>query len=116
MNVYTFCLIISVFFLMLTVFFLKKRLLEFKYGIFWLVISLIMIMLSLNINATETLVKKIMIAYTPSFLLLVGTMFILLMMLHLTIIICDIHKKMIRLSQEIGILKKENKTDIEIDI
>lgn len=112
MSVYTFCFILSVLFLFVTMYFIKRRILEFKYSIFWISISIVMLLLSLNKDLVEAMASAVNIQYAPAFLFLIGIIFVLLLIFYFTIVVSNMQRKITRLTQEIGILKsslKENK-------
>lgn len=115
MKSYTYCLVLSILFLIGTLYFVKKRKLDFKYSIFWISISAILIMFSLNINLTEDMAKKVGISYAPAFLFVTGIIFLLILIFYLNLVISKMQSKITRLTQEIGIIKScsnESKTNI----
>lgn len=105
MNSYTYCLVLSILFLTGTLYFVKKRVLDFKYSIFWVLISLILIVLSLNINLTEGMARAVGISYAPAFLFVTGIVFILILIFYLNLVISKMQSKITLLTQEIGIIK-----------
>ncbi|MBM7868762.1 hypothetical protein JOC70_000231 [Clostridium pascui] len=115
MNPYTYCLVLSIWFLIGTLYFVKKRILDFKYSIFWVSISLILIMFSLDINLTEDMAKKVGISYAPAFLFVTGIIFLLILIFYLNLVISKMQSKITSLTQEIGIIKScsnESETNI----
>lgn len=115
MKSYTYCLVLSILFLIGTLYFVKKRKLDFKYSIFWISISAILIMFSLNINLTEDMAKKVGISYAPAFLFVTGIIFLLILIFYLNLVISKMQSKITRLTQEIGIIKScsnESETNI----
>jgi hypothetical protein len=90
-------------------YFVKRRILEFKYSIFWVSISIAMLILSLNKDFVEKMASAVDIHYAPAFLFLIGIIFILLLIFYFTIVISDMQRKIIRLTQEVGILKSSSK-------
>lgn len=105
MNPYTYCLVLSALFLAGTLYFVKKRILDFKYSIFWILISLLMIILSLNKDLTESIAKAVSISYAPAFLFVTGILFILFLIFYLNLVISKMQSKITLLVQEVGILK-----------
>lgn len=104
MSIYTYCLIWSMLFLIITLFFIKKRLLEFGYSILWIVTSIIMVVLSLNKSLTEKFAHLLNISYPPAVLFLTGMVFILLLMFYITIVVSNMQGKITRLIQELAVL------------
>ena len=105
MKSYTYCLVLSILFLIGTLYFVKKRILDFKYSIFWVSTSLILIMFSLDINLTEDMARKVGISYAPAFLFVTGIIFLLILIFYLNLVISKMQSKITRLTQEIGIIK-----------
>lgn len=107
MTVYQYCIIISLFFLGVTIYSLKKRKMEFSYGLIWLLIGTFLLVIALKPKFLELLAAFFGIAYSPSLLFVWGIIFNLVMTLYLTLKLSEIKKKLIRLTQEIGITKSE---------
>lgn len=105
MKPYTYCLVLSILFLIGTLYFVKKRILDFKYSIFWVSISLVLIVLSLNINLTESMARIAGISYAPAFLFVTGIIFVLILIFYLNLVISNMQSKITLLTQEIGIIK-----------
>lgn len=100
-----YCLALSILFLICTLYFVKKRILDFKYSVFWVSLSLILIVLSLNVNLTEDMAKIVGIYYAPAFLFITGIIFILVLIFYLNLVISKMQSKITLLTQEIGIIK-----------
>lgn len=107
MSVYLFCLLVSIVFLILILYFVKKRALDFKYSIVWLMTSGILVVFSLNKEFTEFAAAKLNIAYPPAFLFLIGVLFILFLLLHLTLVISHLQNALTKVIQEISLLKAQ---------
>lgn len=107
MSPYTYCLILSILFLVGTLYFVKKRVLDFKYSMFWVAISLVLIILSLNKNLTEWMARAVNIYYAPTFLFVTGIVFVFFLIFYLTLVISRMQKKITILTQEIGIINSK---------
>lgn len=105
MKPYTYCLVLSILFLIVTLYSLKKRILDFKYSIFWILISFILIVFSLDVNLTEDMARKVGIFYAPAFLFVTGIFFLLILIFYLNLAISKMQSKITLLTQEIGIIK-----------
>lgn len=103
MNLFYF--IISLFFLVISIIFLRKRSLEFKGGLLWILVSLILMTFSMNSAIVEYFAKATGIMYAPAFLFFMGIVFCLIMIFYLMIVISSIQKKLTKLIQENSILK-----------
>ncbi|WP_315116227.1 DUF2304 domain-containing protein [uncultured Clostridium sp.] len=100
-----FCFMISLFFLVISIIFIRKRSLEFKWGLLWILVSLILMIFSMNSRIVEYLAKATGIMYAPSFLFFMGIVFSLIMIFYLMIVISNMQKKLTKLIQENSILK-----------
>jgi hypothetical protein len=100
-----FCSMISLFFLAISIIFIRKRSLEFKSGFLWILVSLILMIFSINSTVLEYLAKATGIIYAPAFLFLMGIAFSLIMIFYLMIVVSNMQKKITKLIQENSILK-----------
>lgn len=99
-----FCFSVSVFFLILSLIFIRKRRMEFEYGLLWTGISIVLIILSLNGRLVQYLAKCAGILYAPALLFLIGIIFSFIMIFYLMTVISDMKKKITRLIQDNAIL------------
>ena len=83
----------------------RRRRLREEYSILWLSGSLIILVLSVKQEWLILLAKAVGIAYPPSFLFLVGILFILLILIHFSIAISKLHQMNKRMAQEIALMK-----------
>lgn len=100
-----FCFTISLLFLIASIMFIRKRSLEFKCGLLWISVSLILAVFSMNSTIVEHLAKATGIVYAPAFLFFMGIVFCLTMIFYLMIAISSMEKKLTKLIQENSILK-----------
>jgi hypothetical protein len=84
----------------------RRRKLQEEYSILWLAGSLAILVLSIKQNWLVSLARLVGIAYPPSFLFLVGTFFILLILIHFSIAISKLHQMNKRMAQEIALMKE----------
>jgi Uncharacterized conserved protein len=88
--------------------FVKRRMLEFKHGILWMVTSIVMVIASLNKGFVGEAASFIGISYPPAFLFLIGIMFTLFILFYITVEISKTQRKIIRLTQEVGIIRQDS--------
>jgi len=100
-----FCSMISLSFLVISIISIRKRSLEFKGGLLWILVSLILMIFSINSTILEYFAKATNIMYAPAFLFLMGVTFSLSMIFYLMIVVSNIQKKLTKLIQENSILK-----------
>lgn len=99
-----FCFTTSLFCLILGIIFIRKRSLEFKSGLLWILLNSISMIFSMNSTIAEPFARAVGM-HAPEFLLIMDIVFSLIMIFHLMIIVSDIQRKLTRLIQENSILK-----------
>ncbi|MGJ7045382.1 DUF2304 domain-containing protein [Thermoanaerobacterium thermosulfurigenes] len=115
-NVYSFSLIFSILFLIIIIVEIKKGNLLEKYSLFWIFFSVVMIVISANLRFLNLLSRALHIYYAPSVLFLLGLLFIISYCFHLTLIISKQTESIVKLTQEVAILKnmvEKSSRDIE---
>jgi hypothetical protein len=85
----------------------RRRTLREEYSILWLAGSLVILVLSLKQNWLDRIALAVGIAYPPSFLFLVGILFILLILIHFSIAISRLHQTNKKMAQEIALMKRD---------
>lgn len=115
-NVYSFSLIFSILFLVIIIVEIKKGNLLEKYSLFWIFFSIVMIVISANLRFLNLLSRMLHIYYAPSVLFLLGLLFIISYCFHLTLIISKQTESIVKLTQEVAILKnmvEKSSRDVE---
>jgi hypothetical protein len=82
-----------------------------EYSILWLAGSLVILILSVKRDWLVWLSLAAGIAYPPTFLFLVGILFIILILVHFSIAISKLHQMNKRMAQELALLKEDLKED-----
>lgn len=106
--VYILSIMASILFLCYLLYIVKKGKLDERHSIFWIIFSLVIILLSLIPDLAEYIAKKLNIYYAPSVLFLFGILFIIGYLIHLSIVCTKQNKMIIRLTQELAIEQKNN--------
>lgn len=83
----------------------RRRRLREEYSILWLAGSVVILVLSLKQGWLIGIAHAAGIAYPPSFLFLVGILFILLILIHFSIAISKLHQMNKKMAQEIALLR-----------
>lgn len=113
MSVYIAGFCISLIFLFITLFEFKKRKIDFRYCIFFSILSIILMCATLFKDWIEYLAELLGIVYAPAILFVFILIFLLYIVVYLASFITQITKKITRLTQEVAILRgkidKENK-------
>jgi hypothetical protein len=117
MNIYLVSVIFCAVFILITIELIRRKKLAERYALLWLILGLVMLIFSLLPGLLETVSRALHIYYAPSLLFLVGFLFSLIFIMHLTIVISKLHRKLTRLVQEIALLKSSiGKEDPHDDI
>jgi len=85
----------------------RRRKLREEYSILWLAGGVIMLLFSLKKDWLEWASNAAGIYYPPSFLFLIGMLFILLILIHFSITISRLYQMNKKMAQEIALLKAE---------
>ena len=84
----------------------RRRKLREEYSILWLAGGVIMLLFSLKKELLEWASDAAGIYYPPSFLFLIGMLFILLILIHFSITISKLYQMNKKMAQEIALLKQ----------
>ncbi|MFQ5354059.1 MAG: DUF2304 domain-containing protein [Thermodesulfobacteriota bacterium] len=85
--------------------FVRRGLLKEKYSVLWLASALAILVLALRKTLLDTIAGYLGVAYAPSLLFLVAFLFVMLIILHFSVVISIFHDKNKVLTQEITLLK-----------
>lgn len=84
---------------------IRRGKLKEQYSLLWLVSSFILLILSLWRELLHNISHLAGVAYPPALLFLLAFLFLLVIVLHFSVVISDLSEKNKRLAQEVGILK-----------
>lgn len=84
---------------------IRRNHLKERYSLIWLAASVVLVTFSVWRPLLDFIARTFGIYYAPSFLFLLAIMFLVLLLLHFSIIISSLSEKNSRLAQEIGLLK-----------
>ncbi len=85
--------------------FIRRNLLKEKYAVLWISLSIVVTTLSLWKSLLDRLANIVGVAYAPSLLFFVAFIFVLLILLHFSVVISIFHDKNKALTQELAMLK-----------
>lgn len=85
--------------------FIRRNLLKEKYAVLWISLSIVVITLSLWKSLLDKLAHFVGVAYAPSLLFFIAFIFVLLILLHFSVVISIFHDKNKGLTQELAMLK-----------
>ncbi|TJY40795.1 DUF2304 domain-containing protein [Cohnella pontilimi] len=86
---------------------IRRRYLREQYSLLWLFFCAIILVFSLNTKLLDTTAALLGFKYAPSLLFLVGITLCLLLILHLTVVVSRLAERIVRLTQELGIMKHD---------
>ncbi len=113
-NIYLLCIIFSVMFLIIVVELVRKNKLSDKYSLLWILFGLTILLISTSPVFIEKISALINIKYAPSVLFVFGLLFLIAYSLQITIVLSNQSKKIIRLTQEITLMKEKLEVEDKI--
>lgn len=105
--IYKFALIFSILLILFVLNLVKKNKLDEKYSILWLFSSLIILIVSIYPKIITIIANKFNVYYPPSLMLLFGILILGAYIIHITTVITKQNKMIVKLTQELGILKEK---------
>ena len=87
----------------------RRRKLREEYSILWLSGSLIILVLSLKQDWLNEVSALVGISYPPSSLFLIGMLFIIMILVHFSIVISRLMRMNNKIAQEIALMKSDRK-------
>lgn len=87
--------------------FIRRGLLKEKYSVLWLAAAVVVMVLSVKRGLLDFVALSLGVAYPPSLLFVAAFLFVLLILLHFSVVISIFHEKNKVLSQEIVLLRDE---------
>lgn len=106
-NVYTISIVLAILFILIVIDLVKKNRLIEKYSILWMIFSAIVLIFAIIPEFTIELADFLGIMYAPALLFLAGILFLLFYVLYLTKVISKQEARIVKLTQEIAILKEK---------
>lgn len=104
-NIYWLSIIFSIAFLVLIIELVRKNKLSEKYSLLWILFGATILILSISPVFIEEISVMLDIKYAPSVLFVFGLLFLIVYTLWITIAYTKQSKRIIRLAQEIAIIK-----------
>ena len=106
-NVYTISIVLAILFILIVIDLVKKNKLIEKYSILWMIFSVVVLVFAIVPEFTIELADFVGIVYAPALLFLAGILFLLFYVLYLTKVISKQEARIVKLTQEIAILKEK---------
>lgn len=99
--------LLSAVFLLMVLYLIRKRYLKEQYSLLWFAFGALLLLLSGSEHWLNLVSTWMHVFYAPALLFLIGILFSFALILHLTVIVSRMSEQMIRLTQELGMLKSE---------
>lgn len=110
--IYYFAIVFAVIFIIFILNLVKKGKLDEKYSILWILTGIVTLIVSFLPNLITKIANKFDVYYPPSLMFLFAIIILVIYTIHITIVITKQNKMIVKLTQELGILKeKEKKND-----
>ncbi len=85
---------------------IRRNRLKEKYSLLWLGASLVILFFSVSRKSLDTISLLVGIQYSPSFIFLLATLFLIVINIHFSTVISELSEKNKNLAQEIALLKE----------
>ncbi|MNZ86514.1 hypothetical protein D3C78_1053350 [compost metagenome] len=107
MNIYVIAIVLAALFLTSVLELVRRQKLKEQYSLLWILFSVILLIVSINVTVIEWIADRLGVKYAPAILFLFGLLFCFAIILHLTIVITRLSSQVLRLTQELTILKEQ---------
>ncbi len=84
---------------------IRRNLLKERYSLIWLVASVVLMVFSVWRGLLHFIAAVVGVYYPPSFLFLLAICFLLVLLLHFSVVLSALSERNNRLAQEVGMLK-----------
>lgn len=109
--IYNFAIIFSALFILFIINLVRKGKIDEKYSILWLVFGVIILGVAIFPESIQVIANLFDVFYAPALLLLFGVIVVGAYIVHITVVITKQNKMIVKLTQELGILKEELKEE-----
>ena len=107
--IYIFAIIFAILFELFILNLVRKNKLDEKYSILWIILGIIILFVAIFPNSIITIANWFNVYYPPTLMLLFALMILGTYIIHISIVITKQNKMIIKLTQELAIIKEENK-------
>lgn len=111
--IYKFAILFSVILILFIINLVRKNKLDEKYSILWLFASLVILIVSIFPSLITIVANKFNVYYPPSLMLLFAILILGAYIVHISVVITKQNKMIVKLTQELGILKEKIKRNEE---
>lgn len=103
--IYHLAIVFSILFIFVIILLVRNNKLEEKYSILWFIFSIIILILSIFPQIINFFAKLFGVYYAPSLLFLIGFVVLTIYIIHLSIVITRQNKMLVKLVQEVALIK-----------
>lgn len=105
--IYKFAILFSIILILFIINLVRKSKLDEKYSILWLFASFVILIVSIFPNLITIVANKFNVYYPPSLMLLFAIIILGAYIVHISVVITKQNKMIVKLTQELGILKEK---------
>lgn len=105
--IYYFAIIFSIIFIIFIINLVKKDKLDEKYSILWVIASIVILIVAIFPKIITIVANKFNVYYPPTLMLLFAILVLGAYIVHMTVVITKQNKMIVKLTQEMGILKEK---------
>lgn len=105
--IYKFAIIFSLILILFIINLVRKNKLDEKYSILWLFASIVILIVAIFPNIITFVAKKFNVYYPPTLMLLFAIIILGAYIVHISVVITKQNKMIVKLTQELGILKEK---------
>lgn len=105
--IYKFAIVFSIVLILFIINLVKKSKLDEKYSILWLLASFIILIVSIFPGIITKVANKFNVFYPPTLMLLFAILVLIAYTIHISVVITKQNKMIVKLTQELGILKEK---------
>jgi Uncharacterized conserved protein len=109
MSIYIISITFSVLFLVAVFELVRRQRLKEQYSLLWILFGVVLLGVSFNVRFLERLAEWLDVKYAPALLFLFGLLFCFAFILHLTLVISKLTSQVLRLTQELAIMKGQHR-------
>lgn len=109
--IYYLAIVFAVIFIIFVLNLVKKGKLDEKYSILWILTGIVTLIVSFFQNLITKIANGFDVYYPPSLMFLFAIIVLVIYTIHITIVITKQNKMIVKLTQELGILKEKEKND-----
>ena len=109
--IYKLAILFSVLFILFILNLVRRGKLDEKYSILWVIFAVAIFIIAIYPESIIQIANWFNVYYPPALLLLAGVVVVGAYIVHITVVVTKQNKMIIKLTQELAIVKKETQSD-----